>query len=118
MAGSEDIAEVVKMKPITYLQEPNAAEEFLTEKLFSAGLREHFPSLPFANKRGLVLLFLIGPETERFAAEPVYGPTGKGFLKSKGVEGLLAERKLQEELESPEGTVEVSDFLRRVEALL
>ena len=24
----------------------------------------------------------------RFSAEPVYGPTGKGFLKSEGVETL------------------------------
>ena len=32
--------------------------------------------------------------SERFAREPVYGPTGKGYYKSAGVEGLREDIKI------------------------
>jgi len=32
--------------------------------------------------------------SERFAAEPIFGPTGRGYLKSKGVSELI---KVKEE---------------------
>jgi hypothetical protein len=35
----------------------------------------------------------------RFSAEPVYGPTGKGFLKSEGVETL---QKIKQNLHAKE----------------
>lgn len=36
---------------------------------------------------------------DRFAAEPVYARTGKGYLKSVGVEEIISFRKLCESLD-------------------
>jgi hypothetical protein len=105
------------MKPVAYLKKSVAVQEFLAEALFSKAFRSMFPKAPFETKRALVLNFLIGAETERFAAAPVYGPTGKGLLKSKGVEGLKAEKELEKELKSPDGSAIVREFIQRVVAV-
>ncbi|MES2997193.1 MAG: hypothetical protein V4733_10330 [Verrucomicrobiota bacterium] len=106
------------MKAIEYLKSEEAPADFLREKLYSEGYRKMFPRAPFETKRSLVLNYLIGAETERFAAQPVYGPTGKGFLKSKGVDGLIAEKNLEKELCSVSGGSIVRQFVRRVERLI
>ena len=45
-------------------------------------------------RRQEILDWLDQYQQARFAAEPVYGPTGKGFLVSQGVDGLVAEQNL------------------------
>lgn len=106
------------MKAIEHLKSAEAPAEFLREKLYAEGFRNMFPRAPFETKRSLVLNYLIGAETERFAAEPVYGPTGKGFLQSKGVDGLIAEKVLEKELRSASGESIVEQFVGRVEQLI
>lgn len=106
------------MRAIEDLNRAEAPSDFLRETLYSEGFRKMFPRAPFETKRSLVLNYLIGAETERFAAEPVYGPTGTGFLKSKGVQGLLAEKGLEKELRSASGETAVRQFVRRVEELI
>lgn len=106
------------MKTLEHLQSDQAPADFVREKLYSDGFRNMFPQAPFETKRSLVLNYLIGPETERFAAEPVYGPTGKGYLKSKGVDGLLEEKALEKELCTVAGGSIVREFVRRVEHLV
>lgn len=103
------------MKSIAYLEKSNAVREFIEETLCSKAFRAQFPNVPFETKRSLVLNFLIGAETERFAAAPVYGPTGKGLLKSKGVQGLQAEKQLERDLQSPLGSRIVRKFIAQVE---
>lgn len=45
--------------------------------------------------------------SDRFAREPVLGPTGKGYYKSAGVDGLMEDIKrlktIREETEHPPG---------------
>ncbi|MEG3973679.1 hypothetical protein QT970_03525 [Microcoleus sp. herbarium8] len=94
------------------------AAEFISQSLLGEGFRRMFPVVPLATKQSLILLFLIGPEIERYAAEPVYGPTGKGYLKSKGVEGLLAEQALEKSLESEQGQQWVRQFVAAIEKQL
>ena len=106
------------MKPLSYLETPQAAEEFFQDKLDFVGLHPLFPKMSFDSKRSLVMLFLIGPETERYAPEPVYGPTGKGFLRSKGVPGLVEEKELEKEIRTRTGEKIVREFLDRVEKLI
>jgi hypothetical protein len=106
------------MKAIEHLDRDDAPADFLREILYSEGFRRMFSRVPFETKRSLVLNYLIGAETERFAAQPVYGPTGKGFLKSKGVDGLVAEKGLEKALRSITGDSLVRQFVQRVERLI
>ena len=57
-----------------------------------------------------ILGWLDNYQVDRFAAEPVYGPTGKGFLESKGVSGLEDEKKLQAALQTPGSSTVLTDF--------
>lgn len=91
-----------------------AAESFAETMLPNDFFRAAFPALPLANKINLIIQFLLGPQTERFAAEPVYGPTGKGELRSLGAEGITSESSLLSQLQSPSGKKMVADFARLV----
>jgi len=62
----------------------------------------------------LLLVHLIGPETERYAAEPVYAVHGKGVLKSKGVDGLREEAELEAFLRGSNGRGYVDETLRLI----
>jgi hypothetical protein len=106
------------MKEIEHLNRDDAPADFLREVLYSEAFRKMFPRASFETKRSLVLNYLIGPETERFAAQPVYGPTGTGFLRSKGVDGLIAEKRLEKVISSSACGSMVSQFIRRVEKLI
>lgn len=84
------------------------------ESQVGGGLGAYFDKLSLDKKVGLVTNYIIGPESERFSPQPVYGPTGKGFLKSKGVDGLVAEGELIKKLNSPNGRKMVREFSRKV----
>lgn len=69
-------------------------EQFVSTKLRSPSQKRMFLQASMDTKIGLVVNFIIGSETERYAPEPVYSKTGKGLLVSKGVEGIKEENDL------------------------
>jgi hypothetical protein len=79
------------------------AASFVSEKLRNPAIRKLFLERPMEGKISVLLVHLIGAETERYAAEPVYAVTGKGSLRSKGVDGLREEKELEAFLRSDEG---------------
>lgn len=91
---------------------------FIESMLGNTYFKTHFATLPMENQINLVFQFVTGPQTARFAAEPVYARTGKGRLASKGVPGLMDDRKLLAFLESAEGKRKVRSFSRMVAAEL
>ncbi len=71
---------------------------------------EEFIIWPDNVRQQEILGWLDNYQLDRFAAEPVYGPTGKGFLESKGVSGLEEEQKLQAALQTPGLSAVLTDF--------
>lgn len=80
-----------------------AAASFVSEKLRNPAIQRVFLERPRDGKISALLVHLIGAETERYAAEPVYSITGKGSLRSKGMEGLREEKELEAFLRCDEG---------------
>jgi hypothetical protein len=73
-------------------------EECISEMLFHPSQAKRFLRLSDDVRLGLLLEFLIGPESERYNAAPTYGKTGIGYLKSKGADGLKNEIELEKRL--------------------
>ncbi len=91
-----------------------AAASFVSEKLRNPAIRKVFLDRPRDGKTSVLLVHLIGAETERYAAEHVYSVTGKGALRSKGVDGLREEKELEAFLRSAEGRPFVDRTLKLV----
>lgn len=91
-----------------------AAATFVSEKLRNPAIQRVFLERPRDGKISALLVHLIGAETERYAAEPVYSVTGKGSLRSKGVDGLREEKELEAFLRSDEGRPFVDQTLKLI----
>lgn len=91
-----------------------AAASFVSEKLGNPAIQRVFLERPRDGKISVLLIHLIGAETERYAAEPVYSVTGKGSLRSKGVEGMQEEKELEAFLRSAEGRTFVDRTLKLI----
>lgn len=91
-----------------------AAASFVSEKLRNPLIQKLFLERSKDGKISALLVHLIGAETERYAAEPVYSVTGKGSLRSKGVDGLREEKELEAFLRSDEGRPFVDRTLKLI----
>lgn len=91
-----------------------AAASFVSAKLRNPLIRKLFLERPRDGKISVLLVHLIGAETERYAAEPVYSVTGKGSLRSKGVDGLRDEKELEAFLRSDQGRPFVDSTLKLI----
>lgn len=91
-----------------------AAVSFVDEMLLTQKVERLFRKLDRSGKIGFLVNHLIGPETERYAAEPVYAVQGKGYLKSKGVDGMRDETELEDFLRGEEGRVYADATLREI----
>lgn len=87
---------------------------FIKSMLGNDYFRSSFPKLPIGNKINILFQYLVGTQTERFAAEPVYSKTGVGKLVSRGVQGVVDDDKLLAILASNEGKKTVRKFSRMV----
>ena len=90
-------------------------EECVSEMLFHPSQAQRFLKFSDDIRLGLLLEFLIGPESERFNAAPTYCKTGVGYLKSKGADGLKNEIELEKRLRSGPERAEALRFLAAVE---
>jgi hypothetical protein len=101
------------------LPEPReAAVSFVDEMLLTRKVESLFRGLDRSGKIGFLLNHLIGPETERFAAEPVYAVRGKGYLKSKGVDGMREEAELENFLRGERGWSYADETLREIRKMI
>lgn len=97
------------------LQSPEkAASTLRREKLVIPAIRQMFQQKTQEGKISVLLVHLIGAETERFAAAPVYAITGKGYLKSNRFDWLYDEEELEVYLRGEDGREYVDDILRCV----
>ena len=87
---------------------------FIEEDLKSARAKARFLERSHFVQEAKLVTFFLGHNSDCFAAEPVYGPTGKAALKSRGVEGLRHDAEILEYLKSPEGKKFISKFLKQV----
>lgn len=94
------------------------ATSLIREKLPNPAIQHFFSKKTRNGKISLLLTHLIGSETERFAAEPVYSVTGKGYLKSKGVDGMIEEENLEKFLRGSEGREYVNEVLALIKKKL
>ncbi len=94
------------------------SQRFVEEDLSFQRSRKHFLRRSKALQRARIATFLLGHNTECFASEPVYGPTGKGFLKSRGTEGLEHDRKILQFLATPKGKSFIEKFRKEVIAII
>lgn len=88
---------------------------FVTRELILFKDKHQFTKLPPGSKLGFVFGYLIGPETDRFAAEPVLARTGVGKLASKGVDGLKREQELDHSIRHGELRESALGFIKAVE---
>jgi hypothetical protein len=87
---------------------------FIEEDLKSARAKARFLDRSHAAQVAKLVTFFLGHNSDYFAAEPVYGPTGKAALKSRGVEGLRHDAEILDYLKSQEGESFISKFLKQV----
>ncbi len=107
--------ELIKFEGMRTLPAPEeVATSLVEERLKNALIRQIYLNRERGGQISLLLIHLIGTETERFAAEPVYAVRGKGLLKSKGVEGLREEAELEEFLRGDDGRNYVDETLSLV----
>lgn len=76
------------------------------KKLTLDGLRNH------------LINYLIGDETWRYDPEPTYGPTGKGNLKSIGIDGLNERKNIHAMVYADENLPKLAVFFSKVETYL
>lgn len=87
---------------------------FVAEDLSSPAAKRLFLSYSVRKQIAKIQLFLLGHNTECFSPEPVYGPTGNGALRSRGVEGLKRDNSLLEHFDSNSGIDELERFRKAV----
>jgi len=88
--------------------------QFIEEDLKSLRARELFLKRKPAAQLAKLVTFFLGHNTERFAAEPVYGPTGDGYLESRGVKGLKADESLLGFFATAQGKSFIEDYRQEV----
>ena len=88
--------------------------QFIEEDLKSSRAKERFLKRSAAAQVAKVMTFLLGHNSDCFAAEPVYGPTGRASLKSRGVEGLEQDAQVLRFLESPAGKNFIKSFRSQI----
>lgn len=89
-------------------------EECVSEMLFHPSQAKRFLGISDDVRIGLLLEFLIGPESDRFNAAPTYGKTGIGYLKSRGADGLKNEIELEKRLRTGSERAQALRFLALV----
>lgn len=87
---------------------------FIEEDLKSKRAKERFLERTRAAQEAKLVTFFLGHNSDCFAAEPVYGPTGKAALKSRGAAGLERDAEILQFLQSSAGEKFLSTFLKKV----
>ena len=88
--------------------------QFIEEDLKSARSKERFLRRSSAAQVAKIMTFFLGHNSDCFAAEPVYGPTGRSSLKSRGVEGLEQDAQVLRFLESLKGQKYMQSFRKKI----
>lgn len=88
--------------------------QFIEEDLKSERARALFLKRSQSAQESKLVTFFLGHNTDCFAKEPVYGPTGKGFLVSRGVDGLNSDQAILDYLSTEDGKAFIKGFLNEV----